>query len=347
LCGFAVGLAPMFAFNALHFGSPLRTGYHYWCSVPYDYPTLTFSPRYLTGGADGWRSGNLARYLAPQSPVAEVRPIERIVQAAFWLLALAGIGGALANPASRRWTTLVLGAALLTTDFYSFYFFYDLRFLLPVYVAIIPYAVVAIERLLGFPAALARSPAFGLLCMLMVAAVMWLLGPRWLRPSQGWPRTLASARSELADAADRLLPDDAHLISNLDGAFVSHDLLRGTRRQYLPLDRGVEYASKRIQPRRPERLEPPPDRNPFAHRSIQAAGSQEAFPTTAMEVVDQLEQQVRQGAVFYLLLEHPLDATAHREMAASRDQLRRRLRLELVSGTRLWEVWRTAGVVEK
>ena len=42
----AVVLLASNVFNWAVFGSPFRTGYHFWCPVPYDFMTLTFHPRY-------------------------------------------------------------------------------------------------------------------------------------------------------------------------------------------------------------------------------------------------------------------------------------------------------------
>ena len=52
-------VAPAWYERCLRFGSPLRSGYHYWCSIPYDFPSLVFSPNYLVRSAGGERIGNL------------------------------------------------------------------------------------------------------------------------------------------------------------------------------------------------------------------------------------------------------------------------------------------------
>jgi 4-amino-4-deoxy-L-arabinose transferase-like glycosyltransferase len=347
LLGFAAGLAPLLMYNAARFGSPLRSGYHYWCSIPYDFPSLVFSAEYLVRPVRGNGPGNLMHYLVPAGEAPQFRAVELAFEVAFWTLAAAGTALAWRRRGEMQgwnYSGIALLAGVLFFAFYGVYFFQDARFLLPVYVALVPVVVWGAERLLHSPPALVKSRCFGILLLAGVCGVTWGLGPRWSRASQEWPRKLRRARNTLVDWCETGLPQDALVISNLDGAFVEYYLLRGTQRSFLPLDRGVEYASKYVQPRAPGNVLGLPTEDPFGHRETRLPGAVEVYPKTALEVLEELATQAKAGATFYLLLEVPYSAASVRRLAATM-RMREVARWPESGRARLWVVWRIGGRV--
>ena len=130
------------AFNWAVFGSPFRTGYHFWCPVPYDFMTLTFHPRYA------------ARYLP-----------RLVSEKGFWLtmalLAICAVWFYASRKAGKkklwslpRWTAweAAMAFALLQSAIifvlYIVYFFYDKRMYLPILVMVLPPAASAAAHLL-------------------------------------------------------------------------------------------------------------------------------------------------------------------------------------------------------
>lgn len=297
--GIAVGLAPLLTYNARTFGEPLRTGYHYWCSVPYDFSGLTFSLRYLWQSVDGGGPGNVAYYLLPGGEMAEKAPYH-VIQVAYWLLVLAGLFLGWRTPGTTgRAVRLIAAGGALQFAYFAVYFFRSTRLLLPVYVLFLPVAVYALVRLVRVPLQLERSRAVAVCLASTLAIGCWFLGWRYKRFQPDY-------RNALTAEANRLLPDDALIVSDLDGAYVTHYLLRGTRREYLPLDRGVEYASKFAQPRRPPSAERPTD-DPFDHRAIPAEdwNAVEVYPLTALDNPDLLKRRLEKGQPCYAVLEDP------------------------------------------
>ena len=106
-----VAMAATMAYQAAALGSPLRSGYQFWCPVPYDYPGLTFSLRHVpanlihTVGASGVLPLGALVLLGRMR-----RPVEHGQRALLRFL-IAGTGPAAA--------------------FHLVYFFPEARFLLP------------------------------------------------------------------------------------------------------------------------------------------------------------------------------------------------------------------------
>lgn len=138
------------------------------------------------------------------------------------------------------------------------------------------------------------------------------------------------------------MPDDALIISDLDGAYVTHYLLKGTERDYLPLDRGVEYASKYAQPRRPPPGARPTD-DPFDHRSLPADewNAVEVYPLTALENPDEIVRRLEKGEPCYGVFEDPraagkLNSTWH-TVAFTFDQVDRGISVIRILGPKRLE----------
>lgn len=192
--GIGIGLVPLLIYNTQCFGEPFRTGYHYWCSLPYDFPALVFSPRYLWQSADTRGVGNVVYYLLPGGEMAEKTPYY-VIQVGYWLLVLVGlILGWNAPGSTRRAVRLMAAGSSLQLAFFSFYFFRNTRLLLPVYVLLLPAAVYALVRLIRVPLQLERSRVVGMCFAAWLAAGFWFLGPHYRGFEKTSPTTATPSR---------------------------------------------------------------------------------------------------------------------------------------------------------
>jgi hypothetical protein len=258
-------------YNQLTFGDWKRTGYHYWCAVPYDYFSLTFSPNYLSegvrpfltpGGLVVLASGLVGMVLLRKDPPHAAPPL--------MLFTLLGV--------------------LPITIMHLFYFFRaGLRFHLLLVALLVILGGGALGRMLE-----KRMPKLVRFEVVALVLIVILVG--------GIPRVLETpplGRRAFATALDETLPRNAVLISDLNGVFMEPHFLRGTHREILPLTREAEYASKIIVYRRVPDLEPRPA-SPFEHRHpALLTWGKEAMPYTASDL-DQVAQKMAEGKPVFL-----------------------------------------------
>jgi hypothetical protein len=262
------------AYNSYTFDSPLRSGYHYWVSVPYDYLTLTFHPAYLA---------------------SNIQRASSLFQLCF-LATLVAIG---INIFKRQGHKVDLdekyfGSALVFAGFsslpqvlfYLFYFYSSDRFYLPCLLVLMVVAAPALAAAVKFSD---RS--------VTVLASLLLVG---LGMFQGMPETPVA--QELRKVASSI-PDDAVIISARDPLLIEYYLVGSTQRSLLPYSRDVEFASKIITPHKIDLpLIPPPD-NAFDHRTqalVNRNDSIDPFPSVALEALDTIKSMQSQGTQFYL-----------------------------------------------
>jgi 4-amino-4-deoxy-L-arabinose transferase-like glycosyltransferase len=274
LCGapLALWLAAGLAYNAHAFGSPLRTGYHLWLSVPADYPSLEYSLAYVPRnfGAVLWEGGALLALAAG--------------------LVLGAVEARRAPPpvaARARRVLLVLGllGAPLVAHHLVFYFASS-RYLLPVAALGATLAAGALGRRLAFVPQPVVTGA-------LVAALAGAAAHAVTRPVEVPTRRLAAERL-------RATPDDALVVTQLLEPYLEPLALRGSARRVMPLTRKSEYASKLLAWRRVPDPRPYP-RHPRDHRckGLVRAGAEDAVRRTASEDLDGLERELRAGrAVF-------------------------------------------------
>lgn len=257
-------------FNQRTFGEWRRNGYHYWCAIPYDYLSLTFSPRFLIK--------NLMSFLSPEGI----------------LLLTAGATGLLLlrknSPPETSSLLLFAGLAALPITFvHLFYFAIDLRFhlLLLALLAILGGGGIGRELEKRVPK-LARFEALTLLLVLVMVAMPLVRQPEPV------------GRYVIVSAIAQALPLNAVLITDTDCVYLEPFLLRGTQREVLPLTRHAEYASKVIVRKRVPLLDPPPTSS-VEHRApaLLSAGAEEALLHTASDL-DIITAKMREGKPIYL-----------------------------------------------
>ena len=236
------------AFNWAVFGSPFRTGYHFWCPVPYDFMTLTFHPRYA------------AQYLP------------RLVrEKGFWLtMALLAVCAAwfCASRAARKekiwslakWTAweasmaFALLQSLIIFVLYIVYFFYDKRMYLPILVMVLPPAASAAAHLLRMVLKKRRTANWILAgaAVVLQAVVMHNLND-YHKAIRGIPDD--RARLEYLST---VLPGNAVLLSMFNPAIADRFFQHGTDRTVIPVNRIHEYTDKIAAPEKVKVCDPPP-----------------------------------------------------------------------------------------
>ncbi len=257
-------------FNQSAFGDWRRTGYHYWCAIPYDYLLLTFSPRFL--------SRNLAAFITPE---------------ALAILAAGGVGLWLLRknrPPEAASLLLFTGlAALPITFIHLFYFAGGFRFhlLLVGLLAILGGGGIGREIETRLPK-LARFETLAAVLVIMMVAMPFIRKPE------------PTGRYEYVSAISQALPANAVLITDTDSVYLEPFCLRGTEREALPLTRHAEYASKVIVRKRVPILDPPP-LSSVEHRApaLLRGGAEEALPHTASDL-DYISAKLREGKPVFL-----------------------------------------------
>ena len=239
-------------FNWAVFGSPFRTGYHFWCPVPYDFMTLTFHPRYA------------AEYLP------------RLVrEKGFWLtMALLAVCASWfrASRAARgeklrslpRWTAWEASTAFALLQsaiifvLYIVYFFYDKRMYLPILVMVLPPAASAAAHLLRMILKKRRN-----VCLLLAGAaiILQIATMHNLNDYHKALRGIPDDRAKL-EYLSSILPGNAVLLSKFNPAVADKFFQHGTDRKIIPVNRVHEYTDKIAAPQKVKVCDPPP-RNAF------------------------------------------------------------------------------------
>lgn len=287
LAGLSVLLLPLFCmaaanswYSKLTFGSASRTGYHFWCSVPFDYSSLPFSANYVID--------NLAVLLRSTVPI--YGSISMIA-----LILLNRRTSLFHDVASTESKSIVSSATfvLLTTCpiilFHLVYFYPDTRFFLPVAVLWGVLAGGLYGRLLE------QTPlTFAYLLVTVMLCTVFIIKNSEVSATP--TRRLAS------EDILKLVPSGAVLISAIDPAYL--EFMAGTKKRisFLPLNRTVEYASKYIVRKRIPHLSPAP-LGWWDHRCAGLAlkGAEEVFAKTADEAPDEIAALIRRGTPVFLL----------------------------------------------
>ncbi len=258
-------------YNWTVFGSPLRSGYSFWCPVPYDYPQLLLSMGYLVDN-----------FLAlTKSGAAFVFPLA--------LLAIAS--PALAKDSRRKSLAVERAAAVaaaIATTFHLLYFWPWGAYFEPFAAALAPVA--------GAGAALVASRVSQRAVPRLTTAVLGLgVIAAWGNAHKPEARStdgLAQLRQLQSVAQDLASRGSVTVVTARNPALV--EALTGARA--LPASRRVEYASKLVAPRR-LRLDSLAGVTPTDHRlpALRAAGALEAFPETATDSAGPVARLLEQG----------------------------------------------------
>ena len=235
-------------FNWCVFGSPFRTGYHFWCPVPYDFMTLTFHPRYameylprLVREKGFFLTMALLTVCAAWFCVSRAARKEKLWSLPKWTAWEASMAFALLQSA----VIFVL---------YIVYFFYDKRMYLPILVMVLPPAASAAALLLR--AVLKKRQT---VCWILAGAAVALqvVAMRNLNDYHKALRGIPDDRAKL-ETLNAMLPGNAVLLSAFNPAVADKFFQHGTGRRIIPVNRIHEYADKIAAPQKVKVCDPPP-----------------------------------------------------------------------------------------
>ena len=235
-------------FNWAVFGSPFRTGYHFWCPVPYDFMTLTFHPRYA------------AEYLPRLVREKAFCPTMAFlaVCAAWFLVSRAARGEKIWS--FTKWTAweasmaFALLQSMIIFVLYIVYFFYDKRMYLPIPVMILPPAASAAANLLRVIFKKRQTVNW------ILAAAAIVLQTVVLHNLNNYHKALREIPDDRAklEILSAMLPGNAVLLSAFNPAVADRFFLHGTDRKVIQVNRIHEYADKIAAPRKVKECNPPP-----------------------------------------------------------------------------------------
>ncbi len=255
-------------YNLHAFGQWSRTGYQYWCAVPYDYFGLTFS----------------AAYLLPN--------LRMLATVRVGVLLAAGVVGAVLlrsrdGAALRRTAAFPALSAAPMSAFHLLYFAAGVRFHL------LALAGLAVVAGVGIGSRVPRRLRCWAWAPPLLALPLALAAPASEGPEH--------YRRSVAEAIAQNTPRDAVIVTAIDAVFLDPYLVQHSGRLIVPIDRDVEYASKVIVRRRTASPNPPPvSAVDHCAEGLLRAGAIRPFPYTADEAPERIAAFIREGRPVYV-----------------------------------------------
>lgn len=269
-------------YNAAFFGTPFRSGYSFWCSIPYDVPSLLLNWKYLkTSGVDCLKSGAILLLLLPFLGVTLHRSSH-------------------GSESRNLMLFFVLVASFFGIPlciFHAVYFYPSPLFYLQATSLLTPllasYAALVVSR--AFPASHHKLTA-----LLAASIITAQVGVFYARTNVETPR------SNLVKEIVAKIPDGSLVVTGLDPVAFDYLIERlqpasslRTLRS-IPISRRVEYANKIVLKSPPE-IELSSD-DPFNHRSLEllTIGGREVVSVTATTDLPYVVSEVSKSRAVYL-----------------------------------------------
>ena len=268
------------ACNFAVFGSWLRSGYHFWCPVPYDFPALTMSLRHIVPNATRLAMSGLAACI--------------LLSPAIVLLARARLRHSSLEACAAARQALVFAALSCgpAVVFHMLYFYPDPRFFLPVA------AVLLVPAMAIIALCLPVRPDGPVAAVIQVLVLATFIAARLMGPTH---------RPTSRMAADRIrehTPDDALVISALDPAYLEFMVCRDSRRAVIPVSRRIEYACKVMAPRKLAIRKSPLHWMDYSRPSLIAAGALDPVPDVAIDGAGTWVKALQAGKPVYIDTSH-------------------------------------------
>ncbi len=235
-------------FNWVVFGSPFRTGYHFWCPVPYDFMPLTFNLSY---------AAEYLPRLVREKGFFLTMALLAICAAWFCVSRAARKEKLLSLPKWTAWEASMAFALLQSAIIfvlYIVYFFYDKRMYLPILVMVLPPAASAAAHLLRTILKKRRT-----VCWVLAGAaiILQVIVMHNLNDYHKAIRSIPDDRAKL-EYLGSILPGNAVLLSMFNPAVADRFFQHGTDRKIIPVNRIHEYADKIAAPQKVKACDPPP-----------------------------------------------------------------------------------------
>ena len=265
--------AILFLFTATYnykvYGDIARTGYSFWCAVPYDYPKLIYSLQYVSDNFLALINSHWI-WLAASLCV-------------LWIVFRRGVAHFLPN-----FILFSVAGGFPVLLFHMVYFYPDARFFLP----LASLMAVGCGGLAG--KFFSKWPVWPVILgqIGLIVAGIWMVN--------SVRNTSVLQRRSIAESILRDIPVDAAIVSAVEPVYLENFPNMGTR-QIIPVSRKVEYASKVIVRHKiPEPLPAPEGWWDSRCAGLLAGGAEEAVPWTAFENPERLAKLVASGKSVFL-----------------------------------------------
>jgi len=271
-------------YNTSVFGSPFRSGYHFWMPVPFDFVHLTFSLSNIYT--------NLIALLQSHAVL--------LVCAACAVLA---IECRINNMNTKqlpfspdiRWVVefVILGTGPIVL-FHLLYFYLDPRF----YLAPIVLTAIITGGIIG--SWLKKKPRLALggvivLALLFIIINFFITLKYLLKPDQ------PSYKRFTVEEILKYTPKNAWIISGIEPVYLEYLVAKQSQRRIVPISRNIEYTNKVIAPEKISSLYPPPKRwDDVQRNALLRAGAKEAVFFVASEQLDSIATQLIQGTKVFI-----------------------------------------------
>lgn len=230
-------------YNKCVFGSPFRSGYHFWVSVPCDYPDMTFNFEYALS--------NVREYL--REPITFVALALAVVIAVVSLLMLRGRFGGVGRNKGFLWLSgYVLFQGLVLFALYIGYYWCDVRFFLSFMLCEIPLFLKAVVAIVG--EGKARRAVVMSVSLAVCAWCFRFVTPRYHFMSNSYPIRIAEAA-----VSREVLPSGAVVVQDGNPAFLDCMGQHGKRLEFLPVYRRFDYVNTMVAPSSIAKLGPKPE----------------------------------------------------------------------------------------
>ncbi len=271
------GIGTIFAYNALTFGSPLRTGYHYWCAFPYDFPGII------------WSVHNIALNL---HALNRTRVYTAVIAGVFGLTVLR----TKKNPQYTAYVSFLMLACGPAAAAHMLYAYTGSRFF------VLPLALLQIAGGVGVASLIPQTLQSN---TWVLAAFLGALQP--LLPSFHKDFQTTPINRIIVSYLRHNTPDNAVIVSGANPVYLAWYLQRDSHRVVVPVSRDVGYANLLLFP--PGRPHPSvlPHIGHVRTSAMLAAGGVDVVPWTAMGQPNRLLALAQTGRpVFVEKVEVPL-----------------------------------------
>ncbi|MEM5777153.1 MAG: hypothetical protein QXJ06_01765 [Candidatus Aenigmatarchaeota archaeon] len=275
-----------FIYNYTIFESISRTGYHFWTSVPYDYPYLTFSYKYIPVNIIVlWKSKIFLFFLIYVLFILLGFKISSDKEKAY------NDNCKLTKNYFTHLLEFTLFAAGPTIVFYLLYFYPTPRFYLPVLVL----SAITIGGIIG--KLFDRTHYLALLSLFILIIISQFIMELYsFNTSSDLLKRRATVNEILA-----YTPENSWIISSIEPAYIEYLLGENSKRRVVPISRNIEYADKLITHRKIPSPQPPP-KNWRDSRcpGLIKGGAEEAIKIVASEQLDLIAQKIALGHPVFL-----------------------------------------------
>jgi len=268
-------------YNYAVFGTPMRTGYHFWCPVPYDQPGMTFSLSYFTDNLE---------IIAQKGLLLIVLVLLLLI-----LLDMSRHQRLIAGSVKESMGSImefIIITCIPMVVFHLFYFYAVPRFYLPP----MSLLIILVGIMIGLGLHHVSHRALASIQLIILVGVLIL---RFVFPDSPPTRRIA------ADHINRYTPQNALVISAINPAYLEFMTCRFSQRRILPISRRVEYASKFVAWQKTSVLNPKPTAW-WDHRreGLAKANAKEVIPHVADGEEDRLSLALSNGVPIYLDTSH-------------------------------------------